>query len=134
MNLQIQKSNSTYQKKQVEPIRPNDDAFMVREGLRHPVVERHTYLFIKTKEEREEIARMKKSCKNPEGKGVCMNESHEYVPLKYVIYTKYSKVDNYKSTHSGKCFKSELPGIVTNLKEQGYKVSKVYYNNHIYNW
>ena len=54
------------------------------------------------------------------------------IPLVLIVYTKFSKVENYKSTHRFNCIKTDVPKILSNLEDKGYIINKVYFNNKTY--
>ena len=116
-----------------EPLRCDDDAFMVREGIRKPVLSLNPEVFIKSNEEKYDLAKMKKVCTEPQGKAICIKESFEYAPLKLVVYcANPKKLVDLKTTHSFQCYKSEIDGILSDLRSEKYVIKKVYYNNHSY--
>ena len=116
-----------------EPLRCDDDAFMVRECIRKPILSLNSEMFIKSDEEKHDLSKMRKICTEPQGKSICIKESFEYAPLKLVVYcANPKKLIDLKTTHSFQCFKSEIEDILSDLRDEKYVIKKVYYNNHSY--
>jgi protein gp37 len=87
----------------------------------------------KSSEERRQIKIMK-SIHKEKLKGVSFQSREELVQLPLIIYTKKSKVENYKSTHSYKCFRNSVNDLITSLVDRGYIIHKIYYNNKPYHY
>ena len=86
----------------------------------------------KSAEERKQIKIMK-SLHKEKMKGSFFQPKEDIVQMSLIVYTKHSsKVQNYKSTHSYKCFKNDISDILNNLRVIGYNIGKVYFNNKSY--
>ena len=117
-----------------EPLRCDDDAFMVREGLRKPLLILNPSINHKTVDEQLDLDKMKKSCGKVKLSGsVFTKVDVELNPLKLIVNMKNPKKNpELKTTHSFMCFKSEIQDILSQLKDSGYSVNNVYYNNKPY--
>ena len=87
----------------------------------------------KSEEERKQIKLMK-SIHKEKLKGTFFTPKEETIYLPLIVYTKQSKVENYKSTHSFKCFKSDVNDILNDLRIKGYILNKVYFNSKPYKY
>jgi hypothetical protein len=113
------------------PVNTEDDRMMIEEGIRVPLLNINREVFKKTQSEKREL-KLKKTKTSP--KGIKLVQPYELnIPMDLIVYCKYSKVQNFKSTHSFKCLKSEVPTILQSLKDSGYILNKVYFNNKLYN-
>jgi len=84
----------------------------------------------KTPQERKEIKLMK-SLHKEKLHGVFFTPYERY-KSRLIVYTKYSKVEGYRSTHSFVCFKSEVNTHLQELKDAGYIINKAYFNGKPY--
>lgn len=114
-----------------QPVDTSNDRMMVDEGLRVPPLSINRKVFEKTQSEKNELKRIK--TKNSP-KGIKFIQKYEsLIPMQLVVYCKYSpKVVDFKSTHSYKCLLSEVSGILQSLKDSGYIIKDVYFNDTIY--
>jgi len=112
------------------PVDPKNDKEMVEAGIRKPLLFINRWIFKKSISEKVELKR-KKNKISPKGahfeKNLFPNQK-----LKLVVYMKYSPVKNFKSTHSFECYENEIPTILRLLKDEGYIINKVFFNNKIY--
>ena len=117
-----------------EPLRCDDDAFMVREGLRKQLLVLTPELHHKTSDEKLNLDKMKKECENPILSGsVFTKVDKEQNPLTLIVNMKNPKKDlKLKTTHSFVCFKSEIQDILSQLRDNHYVINNVYYNNKPY--
>jgi len=115
-----------------EPIQPNNDLWMVQNGLRNPLVSINRSIFEHTISEKRELKLKRKNVKFGSSSDFKF-QKEDNSKYNLIVYMKHSpKVDKFKSTHPFKCYKNEVENILANLKEQGYKIGKVYFNNHSY--
>jgi hypothetical protein len=113
------------------PVNTEDDRMMVEEGIRVPLLNINREIFKKTQSEKKEL-KLKKTKTSP--KGIKLVQPYESnIPMNLIVYCKYSKAQNFKSTHAFKCVKSEVTTILQSLKDSGYILNKVYFNNKPYN-
>jgi hypothetical protein len=87
----------------------------------------------KSAEERRQIKIMK-SLHKEKMKGSFFQPKEDIVQMPLIVYTKHSKVQNYKSTHSYRCFKNDISDILNNLRVLGYNIGKVYFNSKPYKY
>lgn len=113
-----------------QPVDTSNDRMMVEEGIRVPLLNINRKVFERTQSEKNELKRVKTKYIP---KGITLVKKHESsIPMQLVVYCKYSKVENFKSTHSYKCVLSEVPNILQSLKDSGYILKDVYFNDTIY--
>lgn len=85
----------------------------------------------KTPLEREQI-KIEKAMHKEKMKG-SFYTPYESFKARLIVYTQQSpKVKEYRSTHSFVCYKSEISGHIQTLRDAGYVLGKVYYNNKPY--
>lgn len=85
----------------------------------------------KTPQERKEIKLMKSLHK--EKLVGSFYTPYERYKSRLIVYTQHSpKVKEYRSTHSFVCYKSEVSGHLQTLRDAGYVIGKIYYNNKPY--
>lgn len=89
-------------------------------------------IFKKTPYERKQL-KLVKTKGGPRGSISRKRDTIIKMPL--IIYMKYSKeISQFKSTHSFLCPQSEVDNRINFLREQGYIINKVYFNNKVYKW
>jgi len=113
------------------PVDPKNDKEMVEAGIRKPLLFINRWIFKKSIPEKVELKR-KKNKVSP--KGAYFEKAPKYnQKFKLVVYMKYSQqIKNFKSTHSFECYENEIPTILRLLKDEGYIINKVFFNNKTY--
>lgn len=114
------------------PIRPNDDEWMVREGLRQPKVVK--YNFAKTKEEKAQLAAAKLEQKTGFSRPMKKKPESKELPKRLIVYVRNISTEHrnkFKTTYSFLCQKEDVKyTIESNLNIEF--VTKVYFGGKLF--
>jgi len=122
---------SIYGGKLYPSVNVQDDYSMVREGLRPPVLSINRNTFYKNTEEKALLKKVRNSQKF--ASKICKGNDYRFKG-KLVVYAKQqgSTVKQFKSTQSFLVNEKQVNEIVSFLKKEGYNITKIYFNNKLY--